>query len=189
MRDMGWMFSALTVMVLFGMYLYWSASRVDRLHARVAAADAALDAHLVRRAVAAVALAEAIQLGSLMQAAQVALDEPTQDRELAENDLTQQLRRVIDDPDNPAFAPVIAANRRVALARQVHTDVVSDALRARRRFVVRLLGLSRRHPVPRYFDIEDPALDGLGSRRDDRAGNQNETPAKSHVKDWSAEVA
>ena len=50
--------------------------------------------------------------------------------------------------------------RRLALARQVHTDLVRDALAVRRRPLVRLLRLTRRHqPPPRFFDIADPTLD------------------------------
>ena len=55
------------------------------------------------------------------------------------------------------------ASRRVALARQVHNDVVRDALAVRRRRVVRVFRLARRHPVPAYFDIDDPSLDGSGA--------------------------
>jgi hypothetical protein len=44
------------------------------------------------------------------------------------------------------------------LARQVHTDHVRDALTARHRPLVRVLGMARRYPLPQYFDIEDPAL-------------------------------
>ena len=53
---------------------------------------------------------------------------------------------------------MIAASRRVALARQVHTDLVRDALAVRRRPLVRLLRMAGRHPRPRYFDIDDPTL-------------------------------
>ena len=158
MRGMWWMVTVVVVVVGLATYLTWSAGRVDRLHARVAAADAALDAHLVRRAVAAGTLAEAAQLTQLACVARNALDAPVTDREAAENDLTWQLRSVVV-ADDPVFAGVIAANRRVALTRQVHTDVVRDALGIRRRLVVRLLRMARNHPVPSYFDIDDPSLD------------------------------
>jgi hypothetical protein len=45
------------------------------------------------------------------------------------------------------------------LARQVHTDLVRDALAVRDRRLVRMLGLSRRHPAPRFFDIDSPVPD------------------------------
>jgi hypothetical protein len=54
---------------------------------------------------------------------------------------------------------VVGASRRVALARQVHNDLVRDALALRRRPLVRVLRLARGHPVPSYFDIEAPVLD------------------------------
>ena len=62
------------------------------------------------------------------------------------------------DPTDPDCEPVIAASRRLALARQVHTDLVRDARSARGRPLVRLLRMGRRHPWPRYFDIDDPTL-------------------------------
>jgi hypothetical protein len=53
----------------------------------------------------------------------------------------------------------VTASRRVGLARQVHTDVVRDALALRRRLPVRLFRLARRHPEPAYFDVDDPGMD------------------------------
>jgi hypothetical protein len=62
-----------------------------------------------------------------------------------------------DGPAPAALADLVRAGRRVALARQVHNDLVRDALALRRRRLVRLLRLARKHPVPAYFDIDDPA--------------------------------
>lgn len=173
MRGMWWMVAVVVAVVLVSTFLTWSASRVDRLHARAVAADATLDAHLVRRAVAAVSLAEQIQQAPLMYAARIVLDVPAEDREAAENDLTRQLRAVVVAND-PVFAGVIAANRRVALARQVHTDVIRDALRARRSFTVRVLRLARKHPIPTYFDIDDPTLDRVGAPADSSENEQQD---------------
>jgi len=53
---------------------------------------------------------------------------------------------------------VAEASRRLALARQVHSDLVRDARAARRRPLVRMLRLTRRHPEPVFFDIDDPTL-------------------------------
>jgi hypothetical protein len=160
MRGMWWVVAVVAVVMLVATYLTWTASRVDRLHGRAAAAYAALDAHLVRRAVAASAVAEAVQLPELMYAARTAIDARPGERDVAENDLTRQLRSVVD-PDVPVFAELVAVSRRVSLARQVHDDVVRDALAARRRPLVRLLRLARRHPRPAYFDVDDPALESV----------------------------
>ena len=110
----------------------------------------------MRRAAAAAQLADTLGRGDLRQVARAALDAVPEDRELAENDLTRELRQVpVAEPLNG----VVEASRRVALTRQVHNDSVRDALAVRRRPLVRLLRLSRRHPAPEYFDVDDPMLD------------------------------
>ncbi|GLI03248.1 hypothetical protein [Phytohabitans aurantiacus] len=152
MPSMWWVAGAIAVAVLLSAYLIWTASRVERLHMRAAAAARALDAHLLRRAAAAAVVAEARGAVELYAAARIALDAGPEEREAAENDLTRQLRAT--EPDDE----VLAANRRLAVARQVHTDLVRDALSARRRRLVRLLRMSRRYPEPGYFDIDDPIL-------------------------------
>lgn len=198
MRAMWWLVGAVVLIVLVATYLTWIAARVDRLHHRAAAAYSALDAQLVRRAAAAMALADIDpSLGELARplrkAARAAQQASAGGREIAENRLTKLLREsaphagappprawrgavssssgsgsssgdgpLVDrheDPAAAAVAEVISASRRVALARQVHTDLVRDTLAARRRPVARLLGLDRRHARPAYFDIEDPVLD------------------------------
>ncbi len=154
--------AVVAAVVLVATYVTWIASRLDRLHARAAAAHAALDAHLVRRAAAATELAEALGRPELRQAARAALAaarSATVERDLAENDLTRELRRVPLVDGSPAMAAAIETSRRMALTRQMHNDSVRDALAIRRRPLVRLLRLDRRHPAPAYFDVDDPMLD------------------------------
>ncbi len=148
----------LIVLVLVSTYLFWTAGRVDRLHARVTSAARALDAHLLRRAAAAAVLAEEHYALELYAAARNALDAGPEEREAAENDLTRQLRATPLMAEDVAAEAIIAASRRLALARQVHTDLVRDALSARRRPLVRLLRMARKHERPRYFDVDDPTL-------------------------------
>jgi len=155
--------AVVAVVALLATYLTWTAGRVDRLHARAAAATRALDAHLVRRAAAAAVLAEELASVDLYAAARAALDATGGERPTAENDLTRQLRALPHDPADAALADVVAASRRVAVARQVHTDLVRDALAARHRPLVRLLRMSRRHPRPAYFDIDDPTIEPAGA--------------------------
>ncbi|XTZ17956.1 hypothetical protein ACQSSU_11580 [Micromonospora echinospora] len=158
MPGMWWVVGAVVSVVLVVAYLIWTASRVERLHLRAESAARALDAHLLRRAAAAAVLAEQRYGVELYAAARIALDAAPEEREAAENDLTRQLRAVRLDPADPACEAVIAASRRLALARQVHTDLVRDALSARRRVLVRLLRMARRHDRPRYFDVDEPTL-------------------------------
>jgi hypothetical protein len=158
MPGMWWVVGAVVAVVLVSAYLTWTAARVDRLHSRAEAAARALDAHLLRRAAAAAVLAEERYAVELYAAARIALDAEGGEREAAENDLTRQLRTMPLNPDDQAAGAVIGASRRLGLARQVHTDLVRDALSLRRRPLVRLTRMSRKRELPRYFDIDDPTL-------------------------------
>ncbi|SIR00227.1 hypothetical protein [Micromonospora avicenniae] len=158
MPGMWWAVGTIMVVGLVSTYLVWTAGRVERLHARAQLAARALDAHLLRRAAAAAVLAERRYGVELYAAARIALDAHPDEREAAENDLTRQLRLVQLDPTDPDCEAVIAASRRLALARQVHTDLVRDARAVRGRTLVRLLRMGRGREWPRYFDIDDPTL-------------------------------
>ncbi|MFC3501840.1 hypothetical protein ACFOOK_12825 [Micromonospora krabiensis] len=158
MPGMRWVVGAIVVVGVLSAYLIWTAGRVQRLHARAELAARALEAHLLRRAAAAAVLAERRYGVELYAAARIALDARPDEREAAENDLTRQLRAVQLDPTDPDCEAVIAASRRLALARQVHTDLVRDARTARGRPLVRLLRMGRGREWPRYFDIDDPTL-------------------------------
>jgi hypothetical protein len=142
--------------VLVATYLTWVAARVDRLHARAAAAHSALDAQSVRRAAAAADLGERCGLGDVQLAARAVLD--SEPDEVLENDLTRVLRSGVGSLPADDSIAVAGASRRLALARQVHTDLVRDARAVRRHPAVRMFRFARRHPEPSFFDIDDPSL-------------------------------
>jgi hypothetical protein len=159
---MWWVVGVVAVVVVVATYLTWLAARVDRLTARAAASGSALDAQLVRRAAAASRVAEVLDRDELRYAARIAMRVVPAEREVAENDLTRILRA--QSPADPAVLfEVGAASRRVALSRHVHNDLVRDALAIRRRRLVRLLRIGHRHPMPRFFDIDDPILPGAAA--------------------------
>ena len=153
-----WVAVVVAVGAILMAYLLWTAHRVERVHVRAQSATRALDAHLLRRAAAAAVVAEQEDATELYAAARLALDAAPDEREAAENDLTRQLQTVRLTGAEPAVSTLIATSRRVMLARQVHTDLVRDALTARHRPLVRVLRLARRYERPRYFDIVEPAL-------------------------------
>jgi hypothetical protein len=155
---MWWVSGVLAVAAALAAYLYWTAHRVERVHLRAASAGRALDAHLLRRAAAAAVVAEQIDFIELYAAARLALDAEPDEREAAENDLTRHLQEIDLAGTDPATGTLVATIRRVVLARQVHTDLVRDALTARRRPLVRLLRMARSYPRPRYFEIVEPPL-------------------------------
>lgn len=166
---MWWLAVVVGAVAVAGTYLTWTAARVERLHARAAAAASALAGQLDARAKAALIFAETEpeRLGRHAEAVRVcahaALESLPDEREAAENDLTRVLRDLPIDTDSPPLLELRGAGRRVSVAKQVHTDVVRDALAARGTRIARLLRMSRKLPRPRYFNIDDPRLTTVGS--------------------------
>ncbi|MGK5529279.1 hypothetical protein [Streptomyces sp. URMC 129] len=163
-----WIAAAL---VLIALYLSWTAGRLDRLHARIDAARAALDAQLLRRASIAQELATAgvfdpaasMVLYQAAHAARLARDEQ---REVAESELSQALRAVFaetaqvravrDAPGGEATTEeLIAAVRRVPMARRFHNDAVRAARAVRRHRTVRWFRLAGHAPFPLAFEMDD----------------------------------
>jgi hypothetical protein len=155
--------------VLVGVYVSWTAGRLDRLHARVDASWAALDAQLVRRAAAARALVPLLgerTAARLDAAAHDALEGDEQGREAAENALTRVLRIALTElPPDADLAELDSAAARVGLARTLHNGAVEATRAMRFRRLPRLLRLAGRRRMPTFFEIDDTALDGRTAPR------------------------
>ena len=166
----------IAVAILVGVYVSWRAGRLDRLHARVEAARAALDAALVRRSSVALELAACglLDPATSMLLAGAAHDAraaggPAGGSELAESDLTRALRAALGQPGFRAalnergsadelLAELEAAAHQVFLARKFYNDAVAATLEARRRWLVRVLRLAGGAPLPEFFEIDDSML-------------------------------
>jgi hypothetical protein len=186
-RMLAWSPLLLALLLVLGWYLTYSASRLDRLHHKVESTRAALDAQLVRRAVAAVEVAQLLDPAAgllLADAATQSLDagesdDPQRDPlqvpprlEEVENDLSRALRAVFADPEvteqlrqehlaATALDVLTQACTRVQLARRFHNDAVAQAQRVRRKRVVRWARLAGYAPMPQMIEIDDalpPAL-------------------------------
>jgi hypothetical protein len=161
------------VAVLLTLWITFTITRLDRLHARVDAAQAALDAQLVRRAAALLHVAESPDSGvpgdrratydTIAQAALRAGDAGEQ-REAAENAVGRAVAELGQLPQSlgpDADAELREAAARVLIARRFYNDAVRDtrALRAGR--MPRALHIAGRRPMPQFFDIDDtlPAAD------------------------------
>ena len=171
-----WIWVAVAV-VLVGWYLSWTAGRLDRLHTRIDAARAGLDAQLLRRSSAAQDLATSTLLDPassilLYQAAHAARTVEPERREVAESELSQALRAVFAEPEQAAelnaipggaeaVADLTAATRRVPMARRFHNDSVRAARAVRRHRVVRLFRLAGHAPFPLAFEMDDEPPSGL----------------------------
>jgi hypothetical protein len=168
----------LALLVLLGWYLTFSATRLDRLHARLEGARSALDAQLVRRASVALQIASSGRLDPatsllLADAAHQAREVDAHDqtaRELAESNLTRTLRATFADPGvaaemqaHPVGRELVhelaAAGLRVQLARRFLNDVVRAARVVRRKRVVRYLRLAGHAQWPETFEMSDTPPD------------------------------
>jgi hypothetical protein len=154
-----------------GLYLSWTAGRLDRLHARIDAARAALDAQLLRRASVAQELATSGVLDPaasivLYEAAHAARQAEEEQREVAESELSQALRAVFADAPQveavraapggeEAARELTEAVRRVPMARRFHNDAVGAARRLRQHRKVRWFRLAGHAPFPLAFEMDD----------------------------------
>lgn len=149
------------VVVLGGLFLVATANRLDRLHVRMDAGWAALDAALGRRAVVARAVAVSAlpedQGAALREASERAEAAPRPEREIAENELTRLLAAVARCRLPVPLADELGdAEHRVVIARRVYNDAVRDALTLRRRRKVRYFKLAGTARLPEYFEIAEP---------------------------------
>jgi hypothetical protein len=153
------------VVLLLVLYGFWTARRLDRLHARLDAAVAALDAQLRARAEATARFAADGDLprdaiAGLALAAEVAAEAPGlgHDREVVENVLSRALTAVTEEAGVDAAGFALAdAVARASFARRFHNDAVRDVLVVRKRRIVRYLRLAGRAPLPAYFEMVEPA--------------------------------
>jgi hypothetical protein len=152
------------VVVLGGLLLVATANRLDRLHVRMDAGWAALDAALARRAVVARAVVAAgavsgEQAELLRSVAERAEAARRSEREAEENELTLLLAGVdrISLP-KPLADELTDAENRLVIARRVHNDAIRDALALRRRRKVRYFKLAGTARQPEYFEIAEPDI-------------------------------
>jgi hypothetical protein len=163
-----WLIPAVLVLALLAVWITFTVSRLDRLHARVDAASAALDAQLVRRAAALLHVAESPDSGvpeaeraryDKLASSALAAGPDDADREAVENQVGRALLELTGQSGwllrHDAEEELREAAARVLIARRFYNDAVRDtrALRARR--MPRLLRLSGRRDLPQFFDIDD----------------------------------
>lgn len=172
-----WLILVLAALLVVGLWLSWTANRLDRMHHRIDVARGTLDAQLLRRSGAALELAASETLDPpsrlfLLDAAHHARNAGDDEFESAESALSEALRAVVgalddvrllrQDPDAAPLVEELAQDcAKVELARRFHNDVVvsARALRSRRR--VRWLRLAGRAGELRTVDLDDVSPDGL----------------------------
>ena len=180
---------AIGALAIVGVLLVNLAQRIDRLHRRVIASRAVLEAQLVRRAEAAGELARTNALdpastliigeaawNAAVQAPRLVsgtgdLAETGAERGLAESELTMNLRAALGDEEDvaalrndPTSAGAIEAleqaSYRAQLARRFHNDAVVATRRLRQNPVVPLFRLAGRAAMPVTFEMDDEVFRG-----------------------------
>lgn len=183
MLSAGWLIAAVFVAILLTFWVTLTLTRLDRLHARVDAAQAALDAQLVRRGAALLQLAErpdsgleprrASELISTARAALAVRQWHESDRRAVENQVGRAIAGLQQDrPRLPADAvtELAEAATRVMIARRFFNDAVRDTRTLRARRMPRLLHLAGRRELPLFFDIDDTSLFAESLAPDQRPG-------------------
>ncbi len=205
MLSVGWFVVAVAVAVLLTGWVTFTLTRLDRLHARVDAAWAALDAQLVRRAAAVLGAAESSGLGAdaragYEQVAHTALNpigatdstDPAVGgmhgsdagvaRQEAENAVGRALAHLISVPGlrPEARDELHETANRVLIARRFYNDAVRDTRTLRARRMPRLLRLAGRRAMPQFFDIDDTVpVAPVGSPAPNPAGPAPGDPSAS----------
>jgi hypothetical protein len=165
-----WLLLLVLPLLLIGLYLRGLAGRLDRLHLRVDAATAVLEARLERRTSLAneVAYSGFLDPASslLVLNATVAAQHATDDRDAAESDVSAALRAVFADVESvdelvgdeearALLTELAEVCEGVVLARRFAGDAVRAAVAVRRRPLVRTLRLAGHAPWPVGRDLDD----------------------------------
>lgn len=152
------------LVVVTGLWLVWTANRLDKLHLRCAVAVATLEQQALRRCLAAQELAVSGSLTDpasallLNDAAAATRDLSGDERWSAESDLTAVLRLVEPVGAAGPFSEELSdAARRLEIGRRVHNDVVASTLALRSRRRVRWFHLAGHAVAPSLVAFDDRA--------------------------------
>lgn len=165
MLNVGWLVFAVAVAILLTLWVTFTVTRLDRLHARVDAAQAAMDAQLVRRAAALLHVAESpdsdlpdevrVRYERVATRALTAAEADAA-REDAENAVGRSVRELAGRPLRAdAAGELQEAAARVLIARRFYNDAVRDTRALRGRRLPRVFRMAGRRAMPQFFDIDD----------------------------------
>ncbi len=165
----GWVILAVAALAT-AVWCTWTATRVDRMHLRCEATQAALRTALLQRSSAAVELAagglsDPASALVLLDAAHAAREAESTDaadaRWLAESDLTSALHAVElpSEDAEPLVSELREAARRASMARRIYNDLVATTLGLRGRRRVRWFRLAGHAQIPSMVDFDDRVLD------------------------------
>lgn len=161
---------AILVAIVFGWYLSFTATRLDRLHHRVETSWANLDVLLQKRAAVALEIAHsdiADPASSMLltAAAYQARDANIQNRSQAESGLSGALGLLLEDSEHLATAAdsallteLSALTDKIRVAIAIHTDAVARTQMVRGKVVVKSFRLAGTAPLPITYEFETDVL-------------------------------
>ncbi|MEO6957064.1 MAG: hypothetical protein ABI137_10030 [Antricoccus sp.] len=159
-----WVSIGLVLIVLFTMWITWTAARIDRLNARCDAGWVSLDAQLVRRAAALGAVVDERAADAVVPNAkgvrstiETALTVNRDARAAVENVISATIAELYGGAESELPAGLVDACLRVRVARTFYNDAVRANRTLREQQLPRLLKLGSKTHRPAYFDIEDTA--------------------------------
>ncbi len=160
-----WVILAILIAVLLTAWITFTLTRLDRLYARVDAAQASLDAQLVRRVAAVAHVVDAsdatlsdVERHRYVELTQQALAASTQERQASENAVGRAVIELVEsraDLTDEAAGELAEAATRVLIARRFYNDAVRDTRALKQSPLPRLLHLGPTRPIPQFFDIDD----------------------------------
>ncbi len=158
------------VVILFGWYLSFSASRLDRLHHRVETSWEHLDALLQRRVALALEISHQTDLDPatdliLTQSAYVSREEAISNRNDAERSLSQSLKFLRESADSgelsiflPLLSELTTLTEKITLAVAIHLEAVNSVAKLRSRPIYRLFHLAGKAKLPKIYSFEEDSL-------------------------------
>lgn len=162
--------SAIFVLLLFGWYLSFLASRLDGLHLRVETSWAHLDALLQRRAALSLEIANSRAVDAatslvLTAAAYQAREANIVERSDAEIALSESLKLLLaDEVSVPSglevelITSLNAISEKISVGITIHTEAVRSAQFLRRKFLFKIFRLAGNAPLPMRYSFEDDIL-------------------------------
>ena len=183
MLSAAWLIAAVVLTILITWWAIFTLTRLDRLHARVDAAYATLDAQLVRRAAALLQVAQTgsgslPQAGRYAEVATAALTAPVTDRQSAENEVGHAISELAAhavDVGAAEAAELRESCARVTIARRFYNDAVRDTRGLRARWMPRILHLAGHRDLPLFFDIDDTSTFPAPGATPGKPGSTQET--------------
>lgn len=158
------------ILLIFGWYLSFLASRLDVLHHRVETSWAHLDALLQRRAALALEISNSRAVDAatslvLTAAAYQAREANIVERSDAEIALSQSLKLLLADEtvvpsglEIDLIASLNAISEKISVGITIHTEAVQSAHSLRSKFLFRFFRLAGRAPLPMRYSFEDDIL-------------------------------